>query len=187
MAVVEYFNHFINLINKESDKKIGTIQKIKSEPVWGNAFITDDDLEILLNLIPAYKDVKLLKKLFPRNQYFSYHMETLSIPAVFRPDVFVMGGSFNWTWLTMIYGRDGWMEHGQKAIFDETHIRFYDLFVQKYPEIIRMAVNEFQNEFQTVIDNDILIIEFNEQAISPEAVQFAFAENLLKFINKTGD
>jgi hypothetical protein len=163
------------------------MQKIKAEPVWGNAFMTDNDLERLLNLISSYRGpgIKLLEKMFPEEQYYSYHMETLSVPTVFRPDVFVMGGSFNWTWLSMIYGVNGWVEHGEKAIFDETYMRFYALYTQKYPENI--LIYEVDNEFQTVIDKDILIIEFNEQAIFSEAVQFTFVENLLKFIDMAGD
>jgi hypothetical protein len=141
--------------------------------------MTDNDLEILLNLIPPKG--RILSKIFPRDRYYSYHMETLSIPTAYRPDVFVMGGSFNWTWLSMIYGTNGWVEHGEKAVFGETYMRYYDLFIQKYPENIRTS--NTINDFQNVMDQDILIIELNEGAIFPEATQFAFAENLLDFID----
>jgi hypothetical protein len=177
IAVFEYFNAFINTVNLEGKNKIGVVEKIKATPVWGNAFMTDNDLEILLNLSPSYKGINI----FPRNQFYSYHMETLSMPTVYKPDVFVMGGSFNWTWLSMLYGVNGWVEHGESAIFGKTHMRFYNLFEQKYPENIH--VSEITEDFQNILNNDILIIEFNEQAISPEAVQFTFAENLFKFID----
>jgi hypothetical protein len=192
-AVTEYFADFINVINAECKNKIGVIKKIKATPVWGDAFMTDDDLEILLNLFPFYKHIEnvpglgrissIYRQLFPRTQYNSYHMETLSIPTAYRPDVFVMGGSFNWTWLSMVYGVNGWVEHGEEAIFGETYISFYTSFIQKYPE----NVSEAAIDFKDVINKDILIIEFNEQAISPDAVQFTFAENLLDYIGATQD
>jgi hypothetical protein len=194
-AVIEYFTDFVNVINEECKNKIGVIEKIEAAPVWGDAFMTDDDLEILLNLFPSYKRIEnipgfgiissVYRRLFPRTQYYSYHMETLSMPTAYRPDVFVMGGSFNWTWLSMVYGVNGWVEHGEEAIFGETYMRFYTSFIQKYPENIR--VSEAAIDFQDVMNKDILIIEFNEQVISPEAVQFTFAEDLLNYIGAIQD
>jgi hypothetical protein len=181
LAVIEYFNDFIKTVNLERKNKIGMVKKIKVTPVWSNAFMTDNDLEILLNLFPSYKGINI----FPKTQFYSYHMETLSIPTAYRPDVFVMGGSFNWTWLSMLYGVNGWVGHGESAIFGEARMRFYNLFEQKYPENIR--VSETTDDFQSILNNDILIVEFNEQAISPEAAQFIFTENLLKFILATKD
>jgi hypothetical protein len=180
-AVIEYFNDFIKTVNLESKNKLGVVKIIKATPVWGNAFMTDNDLEILLNLFPSYKSISI----FPKTQFYSYHMETLSIPTAYRPNVFIMGGSFNWTWLSMLYGVNGWVEHGESAVLGETRMRFYNLFEQKYPENIH--VSETTDDFHNILNNDILIIEFNEQAITPEAVQFTFAENLLKFIGAIKD
>jgi hypothetical protein len=199
-AVAEYFIDFINALNAEGENKIGVIKKIKAEPVWGDAFMTDNDLEILLNLFPSYRGIEkvipglgiigsIYNQLFPRTQFYSYHMETLSMPAGYRPDVFVMGGSFNWTWLSMVYGVNGWVEHGEKAIFDETRMRFYNSADIEFNEqtITPEAVQFAFDDFQDVINKDILIIEFNEQAITPEAVQFAFVENLLDYIGTIKD
>jgi hypothetical protein len=193
LAVTEYFNDFIETFNTESNNKIGIIKKIKVTPIWGDPFWPDHDLELLLNLLSTDKKVGKIfpplaqqidfvyNYLFPRSPYYSYHMETLSMPTVYRPDVFVVGGSFNWMWLFMVYGIGDWVEHGEKAVFGETYFSYYNSYITKYPESIRSS--ETTDDFQKILDNDILIIEFNEQAISPEAVQFIFAENLLNYID----
>jgi hypothetical protein len=194
IAAMEFFDDFINVINKKHEKhenKIGMIKKIKSEPVWGDAFSSDNDLERLLNLLSSYsiekilpnfsKTITIYKKVFPSSQYYSYHMETLSIPTAYRPDIFAIGGSFNWMWLSMVYGKNGWVDHGEKSIFGETYFSFYNSFIQKYPENIR--VPQKADNFQDVLNKNILIVEFNEQIISPDAVQFKFVENLLNYID----
>jgi hypothetical protein len=197
LAVVEYFNDLLETINRESKNKIGVIKKIKVTPVWGDPFWPDHDLELLLNLLSTDKKIgkifpplakqldSVYNHLFPRSPYYSYHIETLSIPTAYRPDVFVVGGSFNWIWLAMIYELYGRVDYGKKAVFGNTYLSFYNSYIQKYPENIR--ISETTENFQNILNNDILIIEFNEQAISPEAGQFIFTENLLRYISTTKD
>jgi hypothetical protein len=192
-AVAAYFSELINELNKDTDKKIGTTQTIKTEPVWGNAFTTDNDLEVLLNIFLAYKDfqprVRIIlpfyQYLFPRDKFYSYHMELLSVPTDYHPSVFVCGGSFNAGWIFMVYGLSGWVNQTDNYIFSSTELSFYNSSVTKYPENITIA--DATDDFYSILDKDIIIIEFNEPHINPDSSQFVFAENLLGFIEKMGN
>jgi hypothetical protein len=191
LAVTFYFSELINAINENTEKKVGTIQTIKAEPVWGDAFTTDDDLEQILNRFPGYKSLqgkinKILpfyKHIFPMSQFYSYHMEVLSVPTDYQPSVFVCGGSFNWSWLHMLYGLDGWVTQGDKHIFSSADFSFYNSFVTKFPENTR--ISDVTDDFYSVLEKDIIIIEFNEQAMAPDASQFVFIKKLLDFIEKS--
>jgi hypothetical protein len=192
-AVAAYFSEFINIINSNLEKKIGTIQTVKAEPVWGNAFTTDDDIEEILNLFPLYYDIpSKIRKFLPfypyivrRNQFYSCYMEVLSIPTDYRPSVFVCGGSFNWAWLDMVFGRWDWVTHGDDHIFNSVELSFYNRYIRyitKYPEDER--IYDTTDDFYSVLDKDIIIIEFNEEAMKPGNNQFTFVKNLLDFIEK---
>jgi hypothetical protein len=188
-AAAVYFSELINVMNRNTEKKIGTIQTVNAVPVWGDAFMTDDDIERILNKFPKYtslperiqKILPFYKHIFPISQFYSYHMESLSVPTDYKPSVFVCGGSFNWAWLYMVYGLEGWVTKGDN-IFSSTEFSFYNAYVMKYPENIRIA--DTTDNFYSVMDKDIIIFELNEQAMDPDARQFAFAENLLDFIEK---
>jgi hypothetical protein len=191
-AVTAFFSELLNFINKDTEKKIGTIQTVKEEPIWGNAFTVDDDLELLSNIFPAYNNLpgkirKLIffispfyNHIFPRSQFYSYHMESLSYPTDYRPSVFVCGGSFNYNWLFMVYGLINWVTQGDNHIFGTTEVSWYNSYIMKFPEDIRIA--ETTDDFYSILDKDIIIIEINEAAINPSAPQFTFAKNLLDFI-----
>jgi hypothetical protein len=191
-AMAAYFSELINELNENTKEKIGTIQMLNATPIWGNAFLSDDDLEQLLNIFPAYASIpgrtqKVLpfyKYLFPRVQFYSYHMETLLIPTEYRPSVFVCGGSFNWNWL-YLYVLGGDVHPSDNHIFDSVEFSYYNSYVMKFPESI--LISEATNDFNSVLDKDIIIIEFNEQAMDPDSPQFVFAENLLRFIEKEKD
>jgi hypothetical protein len=187
-AVTAYFAELINALNKNTEKKIGTIQTVKAEPIWGNAFSSDDDIERILNILPAYADLpNKIKQFLPfypyiiqRPLYYSSHMEVLPIPTDYQPSIFVSGGSFNWTWLFMIYGLWDWVNHGDGNIFSSAEFSYYNSFVTKFPENIR--ISDTTDNYYSIIDKDIIIIEFNEQTVNPDASQFVFVENLLDFI-----
>jgi hypothetical protein len=189
-AVDAYFTGLINVLNENTEKKIGTMQTVKAEPVWGNAFTWDDDVERLLNILPSYTSLpNILQKFFPfyryiiqRPLYYSYHMEVLSIPTDYRPSVFVCGGSFNWAWLHMVYGLWDWVTLGDSYIFSSAEFSFYNAYITKYPENIRIA--DATDNFYSVMEKDIIIIEFNEHAINPDASQFVFIKNLLNFLEE---
>jgi hypothetical protein len=185
-ATAAYITGLINALNENTEKKIGTIQTIRAEPIWGNAFINDNDLERLLNLInftgAVQKILPFYQYLFPRAQFYSYHMESLSVPTDYRPSVFVCGGSFNYMWLWMVYGLNGWATLGDSPILGSAEFSYYNSFVIKFPEYIRIA--DATDDFYSVLEKDIIIIELNEQAIAPDASQFVFAKNLLTFIEK---
>jgi hypothetical protein len=184
-----YFSELINVLNESSENKIGTIQTIRAMPVWGNAFFTDDDLERLLNLFPAYtslpkrtqKVFPFYKHIFPRAHFYSYHMESLSVPTDYQPSVFLCGGSFSSSWICLVYGI-GWVNHGDIPIFSSVEFSWYNSFVTKFPEGTR--ISDATDDFYSVLDKDIIIVEFNEQAMDPDSPQFAFVENLLDFIEK---
>jgi hypothetical protein len=173
-AVVPYFNQLTTVLNEKLQYPIGTIKTIKETPVWSEPFMADGDLETVLNLFP--KSLKI----FPRYQFYSPHIETISEPTECCPSVFVVGGSFNWTWLSMVYGKNGWLDNGTRPVFGITEFSYYNGFVTQYPENIH--ISETTENFASVLDKDIIIIEFNEQAIFPEAPQFRFIENLLEYM-----
>jgi hypothetical protein len=189
-ATVAYITGLINALNENTEKKVGAIQTVRAEPIWGNAFTWDDDAEEILNILPSYTELpNILRKFFPfyryiihRQQYYSCHMEVLSIPTDYRPSVFVCGGSFNWGWLRMVYGLWDWVTLGDSPIFSSAEFSFYNSFVTKFPENIRIA--DATDDFHSVLEKDIIIIELNEQTIAPDASQFVFAKNLLAFIEK---
>jgi hypothetical protein len=191
-AVAAYFSELIKTMNKNIEENIGTIQTIKATPVWGKAFFVDNDLEQVLNLLPAYTNLPervqkvfpFYKYLFPRAQFHSHHMESLSIPTEYRPSVFVCGGSFNWNWLCMVYGLWGWVNQDEdNHIFSSVEFSWYNSYVTKLPEFTRIA--DTTDDFSSILDKDIIIIEFNEQTMNPDSPQFVSAENLLEFIEKT--
>jgi hypothetical protein len=188
-AAVLYFNEMIGILNKRLKEPAGIIEIEKETPVWGTPFMADGDIEDILNLLPAYslenfprKLRFLYQKLFPRNQYFSSHLETVPKPTGYRPNIFLVGGSFNWTWLSMIYDINIDGIKGRDSVFGTTEFSYYNSYITKFPEFERIA--DTTENFTSVLDKDILIIEFNEEAIKPNASQFAFAENLLDFMEK---
>jgi hypothetical protein len=185
-ATAAYFAELINVLNINSGKNIGTIQTVSAVPVWGDAFRADDDIERLLNLFPAYKSlpekiqkiIPFYKYIFPRSDFYSYHMESLSVPTDYRPSVFVCGGSFNWAWLYMVYGLDGWVTQGENYIFSSTEFSYYNSYVTKFPENLR--ISDATDNFYSILDKEIIIIEFNEQTMHPDVRQFSLVENLLR-------
>jgi hypothetical protein len=190
-AVAAYFCELINVLNINNEKEIGIIKTVNAVPVWGDAFMTDNDIERILNKAPKYSSLpesiqKLFpfyKYIFPISQFYSFHMESLSIPTDYQPSVFVCGGSFNWNWLYMVYGLEGWVTHGENYIFSSAEFSYYNSFITKFPENIR--ISDTTDKFYSVMDKDFIIIELNEQVMGPDAHQFTFVKNLLDFIEKT--
>jgi hypothetical protein len=69
---------------------------------------------------------------------------------------------------------------GDKAIFSEVVWSWYNSWVTKFPGYIR--ISETTSDFQSVMNKDIILVEFNEESISPDAPQFIFADNLFNYL-----
>ena len=186
-AAATFFQEALKVINN-TGRNVGTVQTIKAEPVWGNAFLQDDDLEDILNLLFKYNSLPpMVKKilpfyryLFPRDQFISYHMESLSIPTDYRPSVFVCGDSSCWYWLYMLFGLKDWVTQGEASIFDSLEYSWYNTHVTKYPGDIRIAENT--DDYHSILSKDIIIVSLNEANVRPNCPQLTFAINLLNFI-----
>ena len=188
-AATVYYQEVLKVI-RNTGRNIGTLQTVKATPVWGNAFIEDDDLERVSNFLPKYQRLsaraqKILffyKYLFPKNQFYSYHMETLSVPTDYRPSVFLCGDSSCWYWLYMLFGLREWVTRGE-PIFSSVEFSWYNAYITKYPEDIR--ISDTTDDFRSVLSKDIIIIALNEANIRPGNSMFTFAKNLLNYIKKT--
>jgi hypothetical protein len=204
IAVVPYFNALVDLLNTKLNQPVGTVQMKNVQYVLGEPYITDGDIADTINYlgilrtenIPAafngilsalkIQDKKLfedsLKSIFTCYNFYSPHVETVMRPAAFRPNLFAIGGSFNWTWLSMVYEVRDWNNSGSEPIFNETDFSYYNGYITRFPEDKRIA--EKTDDFNLVLDKDIILVEFNEQTCLSGAVQFIFAENLFQFLNE---
>jgi hypothetical protein len=180
LASALYSQEFFNYLN-DNGCNAGKLEILNSQPVWGNAFFRDDDLEELLNIFPAFNKLPIYKHIFPRSQFYSYHIECLPVPSDYRPSVFLCGGSFNYILIYNLYG-DGYYneEYKEDYLFSSLEFSYYNSYILKFPGNIR--ISDTTDNFSSILSNDIIILEFNEQQLSPYASQFNFAKNLLNFI-----
>lgn len=81
----------------------------------------------------------------------------------------------------MVYGVYGWDDNSPVRVFDTIDFSYYNSFVTRFPDNARIA--DTTEDYSSVINKDIIIIEFNEQAFSPDAAGFIFAENVMKYID----
>jgi len=169
-AMVIYLPAFTHYLNTRLPQEIGSIRvDEKSEIKYGDPFFADGDLESLLNLA------------FPRYDFPSLHVRTVSHPSAYRPNMFVCGGSFLWEWIHPIMGAGG-SENTGGNIVNRIDASFYNSYILRFPGEERIA--ETTSDFTSIIENDLFIIEMNEAVVSPLLPQFTFVKNLLQFLKE---
>jgi hypothetical protein len=70
---------------------------------------------------------------------------------------------------------------GDKTIFRQIVWSWYNSYVTEFPGYIR--ISNTTSDFLSIINKDIILVEFNEESISPDAPQFTFADNLFNYLH----
>jgi hypothetical protein len=161
-SALRFFNSIILFLNAKSDNKIGTIIVEDTAPIYGGRLSWLEFDGLLLNTIFTWHG-------FESPQFtVKYNLTD------YRPDVFLCGDSYNWSYLNDIF------ETGP-YFFNQFDFCWYNSWIQRYPGGARIA--DKADDYESIMKNDIIIIEFVESGILPEIEQFIFAENLLNYLN----
>jgi hypothetical protein len=169
LAVVPYYNLLSKELSALSPKAIGSVTVDKTEKLYKNPFLDDGDLPTRLNLFEH-----------PFN-FYSTHIKISTKDTEFQPDIFIVGGSFNWIWLNMSCG-SGWEKTGNN-IFGRMLVSWYNSYILELPE--NTLYRDTTTDYQDILNNDIIILEMNEQQcqVSPS---YNFASNLLNYLKENG-
>jgi hypothetical protein len=166
-AISYFLPAFVQYLSTKLNYPLGSIITEKETLRLNTPFQSDGDLEDLLNLAS------------PKYNFYSPHIELSSRSSLYRPNIFVCGGSFNWNWLNSIFGN----QNQGEVIFSKIDFSYYNSYIISYPEGNRIA--DATDDFASIMENDIIVIELNEQAIHPDVPQFVFMENFLNYLNES--
>jgi hypothetical protein len=171
-AAVPYVNEMSNVLGKQLNKTIGTLETVSEERLFGSPSDSDGDIAKILNLVK------------PPFDFFSTHITTQTRDTEFRPSFFLVGGSFNGVWTTKVF----YLERSGETIFSNGDISWYNTRIYQHPggRIIAEEPDDF-TFISIYMEKDIILIELNEQVIRSEAPQFVFAENLLNYLKSLED
>jgi hypothetical protein len=162
-ASVLFFNSAISFFNSTMDGKIGSIRIENESPVFGMSPWCDINDGNLLNIVFGLHDFESPEFILKVNQ------------TDYRPNVFLCGDSFNWNLLTGLFSTEPFL-------FNHIDFSYYNSYVTRFPGSVRITDNT--TNYESIMENDIIIIALLDSNISSNAAQFVFAENLLHYLKE---
>lgn len=178
LYVHEYINRLNSIISSYKNQSMGFLKLENVSLKYRNAFDTDSDIETLLN-----------DAVYWNEKYLSPHVTFSTKNTNYTPNLFICHGSFFWTLINTVYNSFNTQKDFIKPLWNTVYSSFYNGKLQSFTYdddkriLNKELISNSTENWDYISSTDIIIIEFNEQVISPEANQFMFIDNLLKHLN----
>lgn len=177
LYVHEYINSINSIIYKYSNKNVGSLELKSVNDKFGNAFHTDNDIENLLNDALVFGQ-----------KYYSPHVTLSSNKSDFSPNLFISHGSFFWTLLDSVYNLNEIQKDMDRPLWGKVYSSFYNGKFHRFEYdnekkfSTKTLVSNTTIDYGLALESDVIIVEFNEEAIYPDAPQFIFVDNMINYL-----